>query len=273
MDASAAVKAKWNAAPIAGKGKYFEYVIQALIDAFCRPGDCAVDIGANWGSHSWVMLEAAGPRGEVIAVEPDPALAAHLETWTARHPNLHVLRVALSDHSGMAEFFRAQETGYNTLNAEVSQRTQAKDRISVPVRRLDELSEFAARSPSLVKIDVEGEELRVLFGAEAMLKRCRPLVIAEVDWRFLFRGDGKPSEHVLFNWLAGLCPGGYAMFDLFGQPVTQFEWDAWNVAMLPAGSQDADALRTVCIEAGLRYFEIEAGWDPMMRFRKAHGKP
>lgn len=272
MDASATAKAKWNAAPAPSKGKYFEYVIQALIDACCRPGDCVVDIGANWGSHTHVMLEAVGPTGHVVAVEPDPALAHNLETWRARHPNLQVLRVALSDHSGTAEFFRAEETGYNTLNAEVSARTRVKDRITVPLRRLDELPELAAFAPSFVKIDVEGEELRVLFGAEALLRRTRPIVVAEVDWKFLFRGEGKPSEQVLFDWMARLCPGGYRMFDLFGQDVTRFEWDAWNVVMLPADAAREARLKQVAAEAGLRFFEVEAGWDPMVRFRKAAGR-
>ena len=272
MDASAAVKAKWDAGPARIKGKYFEYVVQALIDAFCRVGDSVVDIGANWGSHTQVMLEAVGPSGRVFAVEPDPMLGDRLETWRALYPNLSVIRVALSDHNGRAEFFRAEETGYNSLNAEVSARTTLKDRIEVELRRMDDVPEFRDGRPSFVKIDVEGEELRVLTGAEALIRRCQPMIVAEIDWKFLFRGEGKPSESVLFDWMATLCPGGYRMFDLFGKPVTKFEWDAWNVVMLPAESPDTDRVRYVCAEAGLRFFDVEENWDPMVRYRASRGE-
>lgn len=271
MDVRAAAKAKWDAAPQPTKGKYFEYVVQALIDAFCREGDTVVDIGANWGSHTHVMLEAVGSRGRVFAVEPDPALFERLDAWRGTHPNLTVVPVALSDHNGTAEFFRAEETGYNSLNAEVSARTKAKDRIEVVLRRMDDLSEFAAVAPSFIKIDVEGEEWRVLQGAEGLIRRCLPMIVAEIDWKFLFRGEGKPSEQVLFDWMARLCPDGYRMFDLFGQPVTQFEWDAWNVVMVPASFAGIDRVPLACGEAGVRFFEVEKDWDPMVRFRHAMG--
>lgn len=267
MNANAQAKAKWDAAPAATKGKYFEYVVQALIDAYCGAGDTVVDIGANWGSHTQVMLEAVGPRGRVFAVEPDPMLGGQLEGWRALYPNLSVLRVALSDHNGTAEFFRAEETGYNSLNAEVSARTTVKDTIRVDLRRIDDVPDLANRPVSFIKIDVEGEELRVLRGGEALIRRCRPMIVAEVDWKFLFRGEGKPSERVLFDWLATLCPGGYRMLDLFGQPVTQFEWDAWNVAMVPADFPRLAELSQTCAKAGLRFFEVQAEWDPMVRYR------
>ncbi|HYF07403.1 MAG TPA: FkbM family methyltransferase, partial [Acetobacteraceae bacterium] len=264
-------KAKWDLASPASKGRYFEYVVQALIDAFCHPGDCVVDVGANWGSHTHVMLERVGPGGEVFAFEPDPVLGDHLETWRVRHANLAVVRVALSDHNGTAEFFRAQETGYNTLNAEVMARTEPKDRIRVVLRRMDAVPELASKNVSFIKIDVEGEELRVLFGAEALIRRCRPMIVAEVDWKFLFHGEGKPSEGVLFEWMARVCPGGYRMLDLFGRDVTGFEWDAWNVVMVPADFVRTDHVRRVCEEAGLRFFEVEDQWDPTLRFRLATG--
>jgi len=102
---------QWLASTNDVKGKFFEFVIQALIDAHCPKDGCAIDIGANWGSHTHVMLEEVGPGGRVLAFEPDPELAARLTGWQARFPNLSVFPIALSDHEGTAQFTVRRKPG------------------------------------------------------------------------------------------------------------------------------------------------------------------
>ena len=267
MNTRATTHERWSNSSNEVKGKFFEFVIQELIGRHCPTSSCAIDVGANWGSHTYVMLEAVGAEGRVIAFEPDPRLAGLLTNWQARFPNLAIIPIALSDHEGTAQFFRAEETGYNTLNREVSERTQVAETLAVTLRRLDDVPEVAATTPHFIKIDVEGEELRVLFGAEGTIRRAKPLIVVEVDWKFLFRGEGKPSERVLFDWMARLCPGGYRMFNFFGEQVTEFDWDAWNVVMLPADFADTPRLMETMAEAGQRFFEVASAWDPMKRFR------
>lgn len=268
------VRERWSASPNEVKGKFFEFVIQALIDRHCPASGCAVDIGANWGSHTYVMLEAVGSQGRVIAFEPDPHLASRLlDNWRKRFPNLTVIPVALSDHEGEAKFFRAKETGYNTLNREVSERTQVAETLEVPLRRLDDVPEMHGIIPDFIKIDVEGEELRVLFGAESTIRRTKPVLVVEIDWRFLFRGESKPSEQLLFDWLHGLCPGGYQIYDFFGKLVTGFDWDAWNVVMVPAGYADIARVLETMAESGQRFFETPKDWDPMKRYREGTARP
>jgi xanthine/CO dehydrogenase XdhC/CoxF family maturation factor len=151
----------------------------------------------------------------------------------------------------------------------VSQRTQIPETLTVLLRRLDDVPDVAAITPHFSKIYVEGEGLRVLFGAEATIRRARPIIVAEVDWKFLFRGEGKPSEQVLFDWLAGLCPGGYRMFNFFGEPVTAFDWDAWNVVMLLHDHPETAAVLRTVVDAGQRFFALTGDWDPMKRYRDA----
>ncbi len=40
---------------------------------------------------------------------------------------------------------------------------------------------LADETPDLIKIDVEGMEMKVLSGLEPLLKRCRPLMMVEVE--------------------------------------------------------------------------------------------
>jgi hypothetical protein len=53
------------------------------------------------------------------------------------------------------------------------------EKISVPARRLDDIVQRENLQPAVIKIDVEGAELKVLRGAADTLRRLRPLVVME----------------------------------------------------------------------------------------------
>jgi FkbM family methyltransferase len=45
-----------------------------------RPGDVAVDVGANCGYFTAVFAERVGVNGTVVAFEPNPKFKEHLVT-------------------------------------------------------------------------------------------------------------------------------------------------------------------------------------------------
>ena len=71
------------------------------------------------------------------------------------------------------------------------------DVVEVTTERLDDVS--FGRPPRLLKIDVEGQELEVLRGAERMLRDAAPVVLVEVEQR---HRDGDVQE--VFDYLASL---------------------------------------------------------------------
>jgi len=60
----------------------------ALLAGFLRPGDVAVDVGANVGAHALRFATAVGPRGAVVAIEAQPFLAALLAANAALNRRL-----------------------------------------------------------------------------------------------------------------------------------------------------------------------------------------
>ena len=60
-----------------------------------RPADVFVDVGANWGYFSLAAAHSVGPRGRVVAFEPEPRLyrmlvtniAANEIAWIEAHPS------------------------------------------------------------------------------------------------------------------------------------------------------------------------------------------
>ena len=53
--------------------------------------------------------------------------------------------------------------------------------MSVDVRPLDDFTSYI-RAPTVLKIDVEGEELQVLEGAARVIEQVRPLIVVEVHF-------------------------------------------------------------------------------------------
>jgi hypothetical protein len=75
-----------------------------------------------------------------------------------------------------------------------------KERVELPVRKLDDLEPIQSLpAPLLLKLDVQGYELRVLAGAAETLRRTEVL-LAEVS--LLEYNKGSPLMHEVISWLA-----------------------------------------------------------------------
>jgi FkbM family methyltransferase len=140
---------------------------------FCRqirPGDVVFDIGANAGYYTLLAARLAGPRGKVIACEPDPRIAAFLRAHVAanRLTNVAAVQSAVGAECGTAHFSRGRGTGTGRMSD--------SGELTVRVRTLDELADEYAAFPTHLKIDVEGAELDVLRGGREVLSRARPTI-------------------------------------------------------------------------------------------------
>ena len=163
----------------------------ALVGAI-QPGDVAADVGANKGSFLPSLSWAAGP-GKVVAFEPQPALAEYLRRAcrAARLTNVVVENTGVSDRSGTLTLRVPGADGVSpgaSFEPAVAALSPGRD-IAVPVVTLDEYFRNEARRIAAIKVDVEGHELAVLRGAEAVLDRHAPIVVFECETRHV-GGEG-----------------------------------------------------------------------------------
>ena len=112
-----------------------------------------------------------------INIEPNPGLFLELQSGRPRDRNL---QVALSDEAGTIDYWEVVGTGLSTCDADEAQRARTKGfevrQIPVTCTTLAAvLAEAGASAIDLLKIDVEGFELRVLLGND--WSRYRPSVI------------------------------------------------------------------------------------------------
>jgi FkbM family methyltransferase len=163
-------------------GAYETPVQVALLDNVAA-GGVVYDIGANVGFFSLLAARRVGPQGRVYAFEPVARNAAAIER-SARLNGFEALEVfakAAGAASGIAELNLARHIGGAVL-ASVGVPPDRRGSVSVEVVAIDDLiREGSLRSPSLVKIDVEGAELEVIRGMKATLQAHRPVVICELD--------------------------------------------------------------------------------------------
>jgi FkbM family methyltransferase len=139
-----------------------------------RPGDTALDIGANLGLVAMAMADAVGAAGRVEAFEPQPRFAALARRSAAlngfSHLTLH--EVALGREDGVVELHIPHE---NKGRASIGRAEGADEVIRVTQRDAGAMLASLGLGPiRLLKMDVEGYETEVVAGAEAFLRANRP---------------------------------------------------------------------------------------------------
>lgn len=154
---------------------FYEPGTLAVMQRTLRPGDVFVDAGASVGQMSMVASQLVGDDGLVLAFEPHPGRFRELTNTVAANGATNVLCFPC----GLAD----EATGISLYTDRVSpSMVAAADTEGVSeqtaVARLDDV--LAANSVDrvrMLKIDVEGFELKVLQGAVGLLRGNTPPVL------------------------------------------------------------------------------------------------
>lgn len=148
-----------------------------LFRDYCQPGDVAIDVGANIGEVSIICSQAVGAEGRVLAFEPNPRIYQYLlgNLTLNRCANVTAANLALGATEGRV---RMSNDKHDDMN-----RIVASGAIEVACSTLD--AQLPEAPIALLKIDVEGSELRVLEGARRVLARtlCVNCEMGEAHYR------------------------------------------------------------------------------------------
>ncbi len=187
---------------------WFEKEI-GFVRRFLRSGMCAIDIGANHGVYALSMAKAVRPGGRVWAFEPVAATATMLRRSIARNglDNLDLRTLALSDHEGTDIFYTYPNSEMNSFTR--FEATDGSVTEEVTVSTLDrQFPSSNGIAMDFVKIDAEGEEMRIVEAGERFFVDQSPLVMFEINNK---NDDG--SAAVLGERLHRL---GYGIYRLIG---------------------------------------------------------
>lgn len=160
-----------------------------------RPGDVFVDVGANLGWFTLVASVAVGETGAVHAFEPRAETVARLLETVA----LNELEDLITTYPyGLAD----EETdgvlvwvsGTDNPGGSAVWSGAIPDNMEEQAIALRPLDALGFDRIDMLKIDVEGAELRVLRGARKTLEQCRPYILSELSPDMLGRVSGAPVE-------------------------------------------------------------------------------
>ena len=198
----------------------------AVLPRLVPAGATCLDIGANRGVYMVALSLLAGAAGRVVAAEPltGPLRTARIlrRLLGLRNVELHQLAVGDTDRDLMLVVpyrYGLPVYGRSFLGdaPELSRRDLAEfsslQRRRVPVTTVDALTDdLDLRRLDFLKCDIEGAELRMLWGAQDTIARHRPVVLLEIEDRHV-RKYGHTADDVK-DWL---CERGYRAHVLAGK--------------------------------------------------------
>ena len=159
----------------------FRPEVSKLINRMLRPGQVAIDIGANVGMHSVVMANRVGPTGHVVVFEPDPHPMGRLRRNMALNGIDWVTTVeaAVSARSEVRSFYLHDDSIGNFANASLVAANVGKETSSVQMQVVS-IDEWMRDNPlprvDLIKLLAQGEEFNALQGMRGLIERDRPKI-------------------------------------------------------------------------------------------------
>lgn len=120
-------------------------------------GKLFIDIGAGIGYYTLLL---ASNFDEVLSVEPEPKSASQLRHNIKHLKNVRVIEEAISNEDGETTLYVSPTIGWHTITP---QNTQPYEPTKIKTCTLKTI--LGGRTASLVKVDTEGAELKILDGA------------------------------------------------------------------------------------------------------------
>lgn len=121
----------------------------------------ALDIGAWCGTWS---AQLATYCKKIYAIEPDKTHFECLAKNLSKNENIELLDCAIGDTEALVSL----------TDDDFTQARRIQDSGNIPMRTIDS---FQFKDVELIKIDVEGFEMKVILGATDTLKNCKFLMI------------------------------------------------------------------------------------------------
>jgi len=180
---------------------------RSLIATLVGQGGTVLDVGANIGLITAMCAGLVGEQGHVHAFEPNPPIFERLRATVGASPQVTLHQLALSDRPGTAGLL-LEQSHHGATGLQLAEPHDS----TVNVSTVDEIVERErVGSVDLLKVDVEGNEERVLRGADMLIQSRRIAhLLVEVHW------DSRTSDW-LESWLTTV-DGDYRVFRVTYEP-------------------------------------------------------
>jgi len=149
------------------------------IDSLISLGDVVVDVGACHGTYTSFFTRKLGATGKIYSIELMPNVFQNLEMRFGHFHNIEFINAAVSDKIGTEDLYATEANEMNNIVGKLGIKVGEVRSIT-----LDQILDQHDRV-SLIKIDVEGAELKVLNGMPNTLKKVDTILLEahlDEDW-------------------------------------------------------------------------------------------
>ena len=171
----------------------------------------SIDVGAYKGVYTYFISKYSK---KVYAFEPNPKSYEILKRTVSK--NVTVLPYALSDKSNY-DFLKIPKgkKGYSNQGGSIRNVKLDKSfgKLKIKTKKIDDLK---LKNIGFIKIDAEGVELKVLKGAEKLIKKYKPTLLIEIEERYISEPIEKSLKKILNL--------GYRGFALIGEIITPLKF-------------------------------------------------
>ncbi len=189
---------------------YFYFVDDLYIrtwQKYLRLGDAFIDVGANVGFYAGHIANYVGADGQVLAIEPNPAMIERLQNVIKINDisNMQLIARAASDGVYTTTLLIGTDHGLSRLKNSTNTVSgiEVANEKQVDTVAIDSLqSQFGGRKVRGIKLDIEGHEYLALRGAIETLTKHRPLV--QMEFNPILMGQFGVTAGDLFTLFTGI---------------------------------------------------------------------
>ena len=207
------------------------YSVVNYIERSIKEGDIVFDIGLREDDYLYIIRRRVGKSGRIIAFESRPYLLqqlAHIKK-ILRWKNVELEPLLLSDTSSTKTIYNSVNTNYHVsshgaiiININGSPADSIANKIEV-----DTLDNYCGKNnirPSFLKIDVGGNELKLLKGGINTLKNDKPKILLKCEERLA----GAQNVLETFKYLQQLGYTGFFVLDTIRIPIVNFDFNLYQ---------------------------------------------
>jgi len=158
---------------------WFEDEIK-FIRQFVQPGMNIIDIGANYGLYTLSCAKKMENSGNLWSFEPTAIVVECLQESLNKNnfSNTTLIKAGLSNKCGEAKLALCRNAELNSLNTPIDENGKYE---TIELKTLDSCKEeYKWENIDLIKLDAEGEEVRILEGGKETLDKLSPIIMYEL---------------------------------------------------------------------------------------------
>jgi len=164
---------------------FIEDSVASFIINYCSKGNTVIDIGSHFGFFSLLMSDVVGNDGNVHCFEPTPSTFSILENNVSKIENIFINQKAILDENSEIKLndYGLTSSAFNSINNSREKKSIYKlnqTKVTVKSIKLDDYVLSKKLKPTLIKIDAESSEYKVLKGMHYILNEIRPILCVEL---------------------------------------------------------------------------------------------